>query len=91
MAVFAVILTQENNEVVNRLKELYPTALQLNDEAFLIQSDKITEAVASGLGLRKETLIDEHTTGVVLKLTLNYAGYGNSSIGEWLEQARGKE
>ena len=90
MAVFAVVLTRENDKVVTRLKETYPNALQLNEKAFLVQSDHITEAVAASVGLRSETHIEE-ASGLVLKLTLDYAGYGSRSLGEWLGQAEGKE
>ena len=90
MAVFVVVLTQKNDEVVTRLKESYPNALQLNEKAFLIQSDLITEAIAASVGLRSETHIEE-ASGVVLKLTLDYSGYGNRSLGEWLRQAEEKE
>ena len=83
MAVFAVYLQDEDEQVRDRLQKRYPEPqhLPLADNLFLVRSESIAQSVAEALGIKGE---DRDATGVVFKLNSAYSGFADRSIWEWL-------
>ncbi|WP_424947542.1 hypothetical protein [Candidatus Spongiihabitans sp.] len=83
MAIHAIVLQSENDEVSSRITAHYPNVYAINDKCFLVRSDDVSEKVAEKAGLKGDEQI-EGASGVVLKLNGTYAGFAPSSVWEWL-------
>lgn len=90
MAVFAIVLREANDEVKQRIKEVYPDYYEFNDNFFLVQSDTIAENVAVSVGIKGEKRIEE-ASGVVVRWSWSYSGHTARSLWDWLEEAEKKE
>lgn len=86
MSMFAIILRETNDEVAKRVREKYPTAYEMTETCFLVQSDFIAENVAVSVGIKGEDRIGE-ASGVVFRLNGHYAGFTSRSLWDWLSQA----
>ena len=83
MSVHAIVLTEANARVEERIIEKYPQHFKLNDTFFLVRSDGISEDVAINTGIKGDDRVEE-ATGVVFRLNGAYAGYASNSLWEWL-------
>ena len=90
MSMFAIILRETNDEVTKRIREKYPTAYEMTETCFLVQSNFIAENVAVSVGIKGEDRIEE-ASGVVFRLNGSYAGFTARSLWDWLEQAGERE
>ena len=82
MAVFAVALTQKNDAVKERIKDLYPNNYQLSSTLFFLTSSELTHEIATKIGIRDEPRVPRGN-GVVLRFNA-YAGYTNKALWEWM-------
>ena len=90
MALHAIVLVDENDQVVNRIAEHYPLSCKFNEKVFLVRTtEEISEQVAFKVGVKGDDRIDD-AMGAVFKLNGAYAGHAPSSLWEWLrsEQER---
>ena len=88
MSAFAVILNEPNEQVIARLKEVYPDPdhLELSPTAYLVSGNLLIEDVAAKLGFKGEDAI-EGAVGVVLRLNGTYGGRSFRSVWDWLARA----
>ena len=84
MGLFVVALKRSNQEVVSRIEEHFPGPkhFRLADTLFLVESDELTRAVATKIGLRDEPRAPR-ASGAVFKIT-SHAGYTDKSLWEWI-------
>ena len=83
MSIHAVVLSEANAEVSERIAVQYPQHYVLNNTFFLVRSDKITEKVAIDVGIKGDERIED-ALGVVFKLNGTYAGYASRALWDWL-------
>ncbi len=84
MALHAIVLVDENDQVVNRIAEHYPLSCKFNEKVFLVRTtEEISEQVALKVGVKGDDRIDD-AMGAVFRLYGAYAGYAPSSLWEWL-------
>ena len=83
MVVHAIVLTDDSDAVVARIKEHYPKCFKVNDGCYLVRCDDITQDVAIAVGLKGDNRVEE-AGGAVLKLNGAYAGFANPALWEWL-------
>ena len=83
MIIYAIVLTEANAEVDERIEIKYPRRYKLNDTFYLVRSDSISEEVAINVGIKGDGRVQD-VTGVVFKLNGSYAGYANTSLWDWL-------
>ncbi len=80
--VFIVVLRNENQEIEEKIKQIYPSNhYKLLNNVFLISTDTITRDLASELGIRDDDYIE---SGVTFRLEGSYAGRFTPSLWEWL-------
>ena len=84
MPLHAIVLTEENNQVVKRIEKHYPRFYSVNEKAFLVRTEDISEQVAVKVGIKGDDRIDE-VLGAVFRLNGAHAGYAARSLWEWLE------
>ena len=83
--VFAVILDEADEAVVERLKKLYgKDALRLNETTVLVRDDALADDIALAAGFKGR---DKPAAGVAFKLNRAYSGFTHRSVWEWLERA----
>lgn len=87
MNIFAIVLSEDNPEVAQRIGEEYPNSYSLTKTFFLVQSNSIAEDVAVAAGIKGDRKI-ENARGVVFKLNGSYSGFTRSSLWDWLQQAQ---
>ena len=85
MQVHAIVLSEENAEVSERIKEKYPKHYQLNSTFFLVRSDQITENVAIEIGIKGDDRIND-ALGVIFKLNGAFSGYASRALWDWLDE-----
>lgn len=83
MSIHAIVLSEANAEVSERIAVQYPQHYALNNTFFLVRSDKITEKVAIDVGIKGDARIED-ALGVVFKLNGTYAGYASRALWDWL-------
>ncbi len=83
MIIHAIVLTEANAEVDERIQNKYPKRYRLNDTFYLVRSDNISEEVAINVGIKGDDRVEE-VTGAVFKLNGAYAGYSQTSLWDWL-------
>ncbi len=81
----AAILTEPHSGFHQSLLDAYPDAYKLNDNTFLIRSDKLSNEISKDIGIGEES----GPTGAVFKLNGTYSGYASSSLWEWLKIDKG--
>ena len=82
--IFLVALSNENQEVEGKIKQLYPSNhYKLSDNVFLISTDTISRNLASEIGIRDDDYIE---SGVAFRLEGSYAGRFTPSLWEWLSK-----
>ena len=84
MAIHAIVLADENDQVANRIEEHYPLFYPVNEKVFLVRTGEISEQVAFKVGIKGDDRIDD-ALGVVFKLNGAYSGHAPRSIWEWLD------
>ena len=83
MFIHAILLTDDSDEVVARIKERYPKFFEVNEGCYLVRCDDLTEEVAIAVGIKGDDRAED-AGGVVLKLNGAYAGFAPGSLWEWL-------
>ncbi len=91
MAIFLIVLDEDNEEFEARVKTLYPPpqSHKISDLTYFVQSNETSNAIAEKLGLRET--VGLIVTGVVYRLNGAYAGYTFKSTWDWLEQAEARD
>ena len=84
-SIFAVILTQENEEITKKIEKAYPTSRQLNDFVYLVEGDCLAEDVAIASGIKGDSQVKD-ASGIVFKLNGAYSGFAPRTIWEWLSR-----
>ena len=52
MFIHAILLTDDSDEVVARIKEQYPKSFEVNEGCYLVRCDDLTEEVAIAVGIK---------------------------------------
>ena len=87
MSVFAVVVDDSGAKAAfERLDEKYgeTNVRRLDETTALVRTESIAEAVAVAAGIKGS---DRDTSGVVLKISMSYAGYTARATWEWLKEA----
>ena len=82
MSIFAVILTDPQDETKHKIEAVYPDSYQMASNVFLVSSNGLTKEVSNNLGIG-----EGGTDGVVFRLNHAYAGYTSRETWEWLSRA----
>ncbi len=90
MAVFAIALNMENDEIHRRIEDSYPRNHQFSSTLFLVQDDTIPETVARNVGIKGDNRITD-TGGVVFRLEGSYAGFTSRALWDWLRLVEEQE
>ena len=85
MSVFAIVLKEPDQQVLDRLDAAYPDNFRLSETFALVCSDELTEKVAKKVGLKGKDRIPDGS-GAVFRLRGTYSGYTTRSLWEWLEE-----
>ena len=85
MNVFAVLINEPDDRVLEQLKERYGTEnlYLVNTTAILLRTAGLADDIAVSAGIKGG---DRFATGVVFKLNRAYAGYTARSLWEWLQE-----
>ena len=83
MFVHAIVLTDDSDELVARIKEKFPKCFEVNEGCYLVRCDDLTQDVAIAVGIKGDDRVED-SGGVVLKLNGAYSGFGPPSLWEWL-------
>ena len=83
MPVFAVVLKEPNQQVLDRVDEEYPDNFRLSPTFSVVSSDDLSENVAIKAGIKGENQVPE-ASGAVFMLRGSYSGYTTRSLWEWL-------
>ena len=85
MSVFAIVLKEPNEQVLERLEVEYPDNFRLGRTFALVRSDELTEKVAKKVGIKGKDRVPD-VSGAVFMLRGTYSGYTVRSLWEWLEK-----
>ena len=85
MALHAIILRDESNEVVERIEKHYPENYAINATCFFVRTGDISDKVAVNVGIKGDDRVDD-SSGAVFKLNGAYSGHTSRSLWEWLEE-----
>ena len=83
MFIHAILLTDDSDDVVARIKKHYPKSFEVNEGCYLVRCDDLTEEVAIAVGIKGDDRAED-AGGVVLKLNGAYSGFAPGSLWEWL-------
>ena len=83
MSVFAVVLREPNQQVLDRLDAEYPDNFQLSRTFAVVSSDELSQSVATKVGIKGENRAPG-VSGAVFILQGAYSGYTDRSLWEWL-------
>ena len=83
MPVFAIVLKEPNQQVLDRVDEEYPDNFRLSPTFAVVSSDDLSENVAIKAGIKGENQAPE-ASGAVFMLRGPYSGYTTRSLWEWL-------
>ena len=84
MFVHAILLTDDSDEVVARIKKHYPKCFEVNEGCYLVRCDDLTQDVAIAVGIKGDDRAED-AGGVVVKLNGAYSGFASRSLWEWLD------
>ena len=85
MSVFAMVLREPNQQVLDRLDAEYPDNFQLSPTFAVVSSDELTQSVATKVGIKGENQV-QGVSGAVFILQGAYSGYTDRSLWEWLRK-----
>ena len=85
MVLHAIVLEEENDQVVERVEAHYPKHSQVNGTCFLGRTEDISSKVAAKAGIDGESE-SGGATGVVLKLNGARSGFADSALWEWFDE-----
>lgn len=88
MPVFAVVLREPNQQVLDRVDEEYPDSFRLSSTFVVVASDDLTEQVATKAGIKGDGQAPD-VSGAVFLLGGPYAGFTTRSLWEWLGRHEG--
>lgn len=88
MPVFAIVLKEPNQQVLDRVDKEYPDNFRLNPTFWVVSSDDLSEKVAIKAGIKGEDPAPE-ASGAVFMLRGPYSGYTTRSLWEWLGRHEG--
>ena len=88
--VFAVILDEADEAVLQRVKKVYgkDNVLIMNEGAALVCVDALANDIAVATGIKGQ---DDPIGGVVFKLNRSYAGFTHGHVWDWLRRAEGED
>ncbi len=85
MAVYAIVLISPHEEVKRRIVQHFPGNYEYNPTFFLVESDMLTQNLATLVGIKGDDRIAD-ASGFVVKLEeFSYAGYTTRALWEWLK------
>lgn len=86
MAVFAVHMVENAEQVVAQIKDAYPKHLHyaLSENLYLVSSPGTPQTIAKEIGLDGS---ESSASGVVLKLNGSYTGFYEPGVWDWLDLA----
>lgn len=94
MSIYIVALTEPVDEVLERIREEYPSpkSYQYSPTLSFIVDNKITREIAVKIGIRgKESGVEPvaGASGFIIRLgdNFSYSGYTTASLWEWLREA----
>lgn len=87
MAVFAVILQEEDELLASRIVDKFDDCHEISPTVFIVSSGKLSDEVAILAGIKGQERVSD-TGGVVLKLEGSFAGFASPSIWEWIKTHR---
>ncbi len=79
-----IILQKPSVGTEKRILEAYPTAFKVNEQTFLVRTDKVSSQIREAIGIG-EPEGGETVLGVVFKLNGTYSGCADTSLWEWLK------
>ena len=85
MPVFAIVLKEPNQQVLDRVDAEYPDSFNLSPTFSVVRSSDLTESVAVKVGIKGENKAQD-VNGAVFLLQGAYSGYTTRSLWEWLER-----
>jgi len=85
MVLHAIVLEEENDQVVERIEAHYPKHYRVNGTCFLVRTDEISSKVAANVGVDGES---GDAAGAVLKLNGARSGFADSALWEWFDIRR---
>lgn len=85
MVLHAIVLEEENGQVVERIEAHYPKHYRVNGTCFLVRTDDISSKVAAKVGIDGEAE-SGGATGAVLKLNGARSGFADSALWEWFDE-----
>ena len=88
MPVFAIVLKEPNQQVLDRVDKEYPGSFRLSPTFAMVSSDELSERVATKVGIKGENQAPE-ASGAVFMLRGAYSGYTTRSLWEWLGRHEG--
>ena len=87
MSMFIIVLSRPSEEQAKLIEENYPDFFPLSDTTYLVESDQLTQAVATNVGIRTDPT---KGPGVVLGLSGTYSGFTDPAIWEWFKKMESK-
>ena len=85
MSVFAIVLKEPNEQVLERLEVEYPDNFRLGRTFALVRSDDLTDKVAKKAGIKGRDGIPDVSVALFM-LRGTYCGYTDRSLWEWSER-----
>ena len=83
MPVFAIVLREPNQQVLDRVDAEYPDNFRLSATFSVVASDELSETVATKVGIKGKDQAPD-VSGAVFMLRGPYSGYTTRSLWEWL-------
>ena len=88
MPVFAIVLREPNQQVLDRIDAEYPNHFHLSPTFSVVSSNDLTESVAMKAGIKGENQARDASRAVFM-LQGSYSGYTTRSLWEWLGRHEG--
>ena len=85
MPVFAIVLKEPNQQVLDRVDAEYPDSFNLSPTFSVARGGDLTESVAVKVGIKGENKARD-AGGAAFLLQGSYSGYTTRSLWEWLER-----
>ena len=90
MAIFAIVLRNSNEQVMQRVAQVYPDHYRLGASFAVVSStSSLTETVATSVGIKGPGRIAD-ASGVVFRLQGTYSGHTDRELWDWLGEQKGQ-
>ncbi len=80
----AVVLVEENADIVHRLTTIYPDSHEFSPTVFLVDTSDTSSQIVERIGL------EDTKQGVVFKLSGKISGFASEDTYHWLAQHLGQ-